>query len=227
MPPAAAGLALGVLSSLPVCSGVYQIAVALSILGSPGRRLSMGISYCASRGVTHGLMGLMVSGFFPHFTHFPHSPFLQWLSPVGIILKLSGPATMIWSLHMLGVLGEPRWIRGVRDMGFSWSQQSTIMAAVAGIAISLAPCPEGAALFFGILLPHAAKLGPVSSGISAACFGIGSALTPFALAMVSLWGNQRFLRIALWDGRYTKILAGTALLLIGLYMTLAHVYHLF
>ncbi|EHM09569.1 hypothetical protein TheveDRAFT_0405 [Thermanaerovibrio velox DSM 12556] len=220
----AKGLILGALSSILPCSGVYQVAVAFSIMGSrEGQRLKRGFSYCAARGITHGVLGALILIGIDRWT-------AAGAAAGGIMLKLSGPLLMICSVFMLSLIEAPGGIdiRVIRDRGFSLSQWGVPGAFSAGVVLSLAPCPEGAALFFGVLLPGLSSEGLAGTIVGASSFGVGSALPPLLAAFLASSAAPLGLGGAIMrDQERIRKLGAIGLMGAGLYMTLAHVYHLF
>ncbi|MCX7682534.1 MAG: hypothetical protein N2508_11345 [Anaerolineae bacterium] len=189
-------------------------------MGSPrGQRLPMGLSYCTARGIAHGALGVLIL-----------TGISRWAgtgaAAGSVILKLSGPVLMACSVFMLNLIEAPGTLRSIRDRGFSLSQLGAPGAFAAGVVLSLAPCPEGAALFFGLLVPGLSAKGPIGTVIGASAFGAGSALPPLLLALASSLAAAPGGTVLKNQERIRK-LGAMGLMGAGLYMTLAHVYHLF
>jgi len=206
---------LGATSSLIPCGAVYQLAAAFAVLGGGSRgHLWRAGAYLAARGAAHGLMGLAISA-------------LGALSlPILLVQRAAGPLLILSSCAMLKALP---WLdmRPLAERGARAAGSGHLGAAAAGILLSLVPCPEGAAALFGAVIPQAASMGPVGALLGAMAFGLGSGLPPVLMAAglrllppgLEGWIARREGKIRTW--------AAMGIMGIGLYMTMAHVYHLF
>jgi len=206
---------LGVLATVSPCPLASNLA-ALSYVAqaAEGRRaLRRALFYGAGRMGAHAAAGaLLLAGAttVPQIRAFVAAELIRFIGPLLLIL---GVFLMGWVRIDLPDGGKGRLARRVPpgDAG----------ALALGILLSLLPCPETAALFFGGLIPLA--LSANSAYLYPALFGLGTAL-PMALLGVLLASGARALSVGL-----LRLGALEALLrqISGVLLTLIYTYGLF
>lgn len=210
---------LGILTSISPCPLASNIA-AISFLGRKVGRarqtLLSGLSYTFGRTFAYVLLaaallaGLMASS--------DVSRFLQ-----KYLNQILGPALILVGMLLLGMLGGSISLnlagRGVQDRaGVVWS-------AALGLLFALSFCPVSAALFFGGLLPIAAKA--ESRFLLPSLYGIGTALPVLVFAFLIAFGSsyvgRAFNRLTQIE-RWVRGATGVVFILVGIYYCLAYIY---
>ena len=223
----AAGTALwlGVLTSVSPCPLASNIA-AISYIGKgiaqPRRVLAAGLLYTLGRVLTYALLGwLLVTSL---ATVVGLSNNLQ-----NVMNQLLGPVLMVAGLFMLEVMrlnvGSLNLTAKLQERAGRWGLGG---AAALGTLFALSFCPVSAALFFGSLIPLAARSGsPIAMPM---LYGLGTGVPVLAFAVVFSFGAQalsrtfqRITRLELWARRIT----GVVFILVGLYYTLNYVFEVF
>ena len=219
---ALSALWMGILATLSPCPLASNVAALSCVVrpGSPRGALIQGLAYGAGRFLAHLAMGaLLVQGLLD-------APDL-YRQVLLVLAKVAGPAFLVVGALLLEWItphGSGSWKKALTER----IPPGGAGAFVLGILLSLLPCPETAALFFGGLLPLATQKG--SPLLLPGLFGLGSAL-PVALAGWGLTAGTQALsrRLRRLDPLESLLrhLTGVAFLGVGLYLTLTHVYRLF
>ena len=223
----AAGTALwlGVLTSVSPCPLASNIA-AISYIGKgitrPRRVLAAGLLYTLGRVVTYALLGwLLVTSL---ATVVGLSNNLQ-----NVMNQLLGPVLIVAGLFMLELIrlnfGSLNFTAKLQESAGRWGLGG---AAALGALFALSFCPVSAALFFGSLIPLAARSGsPIAMPM---LYGLGTGVPVLAFAVVFGFGAQalsrtfqRITRLEVWARRLT----GVVFILVGLYYTLNYVFEVF
>lgn len=213
---------LGVLTSISPCPLATNIAAISYVgrnVGSPGKMLLAGLLYTLGRVLVYvGLAALLVASVLS-------SPAVSlWLQ--ANLAKFLGPLLVLVGMTLLGLLSV-----GLQGAGISEALRERVDrlglagAGLLGLVFALTFCPVSAALYFGSLLPLAVRA--ESTLLVPAVYGLGTALPVFAfavlLALGTKWVGAAFNRLsqAEWWARQGT---GAAILLVGLYLTLHHVW---
>ncbi|MBL0161896.1 MAG: sulfite exporter TauE/SafE family protein [Bryobacterales bacterium] len=223
----AAGTALwlGVLTSVSPCPLASNIA-AISYIGKgiarPRRVLAAGVLYTLGRVVTYALLGwLLVTSL---ATVVGLSNNLQ-----SVMNQLLGPVLMVAGLFLLELIrfnmGSLNLTAKLQERAGDWGLGG---AAALGALFALSFCPVSAALFFGSLIPLAARSGsPIAMPM---LYGLGTGVPVLAFAVVFSFGAQalsrtfqRITHLEVWARRVT----GVVFILVGLYYTLNYVFEVF
>ncbi|EFQ23252.1 cytochrome c biogenesis protein, transmembrane region [Aminomonas paucivorans DSM 12260] len=213
---------LGILATLSPCPLASNVAALSCVIrpGNPREALIQGGAYGAGRFLTHLLLGaLLVGGLLD-------APDL-YRNVLRILAKAAGPLFLVVGALLLEWL-TPHTGGSLKKALAERIPPNGPGAFLLGVLLSLLPCPETAALFFGGLLPLAAREG--SSLLLPGLFGLGAAL-PVALAGWGLSAGTQVIsrRLRRIDPLETLLrhLTGVAFLGVGFYFTLTHVYRLF
>jgi cytochrome c biogenesis protein CcdA len=145
--------------------------------------------------------------------------------------RFVGPILLILGILLLG------WLRGnaptcsidtpgsLRDRLRERIPPGDAGATVLGLLLSLLPCPETAALFFGGLLPLA--LAEEAPFAYPALFGLGAAIPVGALGLTLAAGTRAFsgMLSRLSEAEtWIRRISGGLFLAVGFYLTLVHTY---
>jgi cytochrome c-type biogenesis protein len=222
----AAGTALwlGVLTSVSPCPLASNLA-AISYVGKgvahPGRILAAGLLYTAGRALAYAVLsGLLVASL---TSIVGLSNTLQQ-----VMNQLLGPVLIVSGLFLAGLLNwSPRSNSGFGRLQEKVDRWGLAGAAALGAVFALSFCPVSAALFFGSLLPLAARSG--APLIMPSVYGLGTAVPVLAFALLMASGSKALGRVfarvttcELWARRVT----GTVFVVVGLYYALTYIFEL-
>ncbi|MGE0757043.1 MAG: sulfite exporter TauE/SafE family protein, partial [Pirellulaceae bacterium] len=142
--------------------------------------------------------------------------------------KFLGPILILVGMVLMGLLNF-----GIHGAGASERLRRTVDrlglagAGVMGLVFGLSFCPVSAALYFGSLLPLAVE--NQSSVLLPMVYGIGTAIPVIVFAGLFAASANRigvaFQRLMQVEG-YVRHTTGVAILVIGIYLTVHHVYGL-
>jgi len=188
---------------------------------SGARRLAVlghGLLYALGRALAYLLIGfLLVKSLIsaPAFSFFMQKYGNQALSPV---LVLAG-------MYMLDMLG--RGFEGFNpfDLSKFKAGAGALSSLFMGFIFALAFCPVSAALYFGVVLPLAAKhSAPFSLPL---LYGLGTALPVVGIAVVLDFGLKKMSPVtglAGKFGRYAKPATGWVFVAAGVYLGLKYIF---
>lgn len=222
----AIGLALwlGVQTSVSPCPLASNIAAISFIgrgVGRTRRVLLSGLLYTLGRTAAYWALGLVIlAGLLAagEIARFLDRYLNRILGPVLILvgMLLLDMLGFTFSLNLAGAGIQRRAAKG----GVLW-------AFVLGALFALSFCPVSAGLFFGGLLPLAAR--NQSRFLLPCLFGVGTALPVIVFAFLMAFGAQyvgrafnRLTQIEKW----VRTIAGVAFILAGIYYCLTHIYGL-
>lgn len=142
---------------------------------------------------------------------------------------IMGPLVVVAGMFVSGLLRSRR----LPGPGFGvvagqqpW-KRSPLGAFLVGIVFAASLCPVSAALYFGTLMPMA--LHHHSVILLPALYGLGSGM-PVVLAAIVVGGGSMATASRLASGNMARIylprITGGTLILIGIYLTLKHVFHI-
>jgi len=213
---------LGLLTSISPCPLATNIA-AISYVGRDARKTSRvvlsGMMYVLGRVVGYTALGGLVVA--------------SVLSAPGASVWLQrnvslfvGPLLVLVAMVLLGLIEMP--VSGgavVNSLRERFQKLGLLGAGLLGLLFALSFCPVSAALFFGSLIPLA--IAKQSSLLLPAVYGIGTGVPVLGFGFVLVFGAkslgtvfQRVSGIEILLRRGT----GIVILLIGIYLTLQHVY---
>ncbi len=218
----ASAIWLGILTSISPCPLATNIAAMSFIgkeLGSPVRVLLTGTVYTAGRTLAYtGLAALLLASVFaiPDAAFYLDTYMNRVLGPllivVGIVLLDIIPIAFAASC------ATGRLESGLRSRGLAG-------AGLLGMLFALSFCPVSAALFFGNLLPLAARHG--SAVALPSLFGIGTGLPVFAfavlLALGAQWVGQAFQRLTRFE-RWARRITASVFIVIGARLSLNYIF---
>ena len=138
-----------------------------------------------------------------------------------------GPILIIVGMFLLGLI---ELNMGGKGMGEGLQKRVDAMgiwgALLLGIVFALTFCPTSAALFFGSLVPLSLKVN--SSVVLPAVYGVGTALPVMIFAVILATSAQSvgkaynvLAKIEWW----ARMLTGVIFVIVGLYFSLKHVFH--
>jgi len=215
---------LGILTSISPCPLATNIA-AIAFIGrrvdSARHVLFSGLLYTLGRTAAYVALAavlltmMLASG---QVSQFLQRYFNMLVGPVlivagALLLGLLGPSA---SLNLAGQRLQQRVAQG----GLWWS-------VAVGAVFALSFCPVSAGLYFGGLIPLAAKSGDVV--LLPAVYGAGTALPvlvfAFIIAFASQWVGRAFNCLAVVE-KWMRLATGIAFVLAGMYLCLTNIYGL-
>ncbi len=213
---------LGLLTSISPCPLATNIA-AISYVGRDARKTSLvvlsGMLYILGRVVGYTLLGALVVA--------------SVLSAPGASVWLQrnislfvGPLLILVAMVLLGLIELP--VSGgaiVNSLRERFQKLGLVGAVLLGLLFALSFCPVSAALFFGSLIPLAiAEQSPL---LLPAVYGIGTGLPVLGFGIVLAFGAKSLGVVFQKVSGIEQVLrraTGVVMLLIGVYLTLQHVY---
>jgi cytochrome c biogenesis protein CcdA len=218
-----AALWLGVLTSISPCPLATNIAAISYIgrkVGNARHVFLTGLLYTIGRTVAYVALAVILVA---SVLSVPQTAmFLQ--KYMHLIL---GPILIIVGMFLLGLI---ELNLGGKGMGEGLQKRVDAMgiwgAALLGIVFALTFCPTSAALFFGSLVPLSLKVN--SSVVLPAMYGIGTALPVMVFAVILATSAQsvgRAYNVLAKTEWWARMLTGAIFILVGLYFSLKHVFH--
>jgi cytochrome c biogenesis protein CcdA len=189
----------GVLTSVSPCPLATNIAALTYISKHSGPQkpavLGHGLLYALGRALVYIAIGfLLVKGLLsaPSFSFFMQKYGNQVLSP---ILVLAG-------MYMLDMFGREFEGFNVFDLSKFKAKAGALSSLLMGLLFALAFCPISAALYFGVIIPLAAKnSAPFSLPL---LYGLGTALPVIGLAVALDFGLKKISAIADLAAKFDK-----------------------
>lgn len=225
MPSTAAVLTavwLGILTSISPCPLATNVA-AMSYIGrdvaSPRRVLLTGVLYTLGRSLAYAVLaGLLIASVFA----IPDLAF--WLSTY--MNQLLGPVLVVVGVVLLDVVRLSFTTSCVTDKTSQrFGRAGSWGAGLLGILFALSFCPVSAALFFGSLLPLAAKSG--SRVLLPTAYGVGTGLPVFVFAVLialgAQWVSRAFQKLVQLE-KWARRVTGAIFVLVGLYYSLLYIF---
>ena len=212
----------GVITSVSPCPLATNIAALTYIAKHSGSHkmavLGHGLLYAMGRALAYVVIGfLLVKSLLsaPSFSFFMQKYGNQALSP---ILVLAG-------MYMLDMFG--RGFEGFNVFNLSKFKTSAgaMSSLLMGLVFALAFCPISAALYFGVILPLAAK--NASPFYLPLLYGIGTALPVMGLAVILDFGLKKISFVtgmAAKFEKYAKPAAAWAFIACGVYLGLKDIF---
>lgn len=212
---------LGILTSISPCPLATNIAAVAFVGregGSPRRALAAGLLYALGRGVAY--VSIAAVAVFAVGKLLSVSSFLQ-----GTFYKLLGPLLILVGMVLIGLI-DLRLPRGP-SLAPSTVKKGGLWAAPAlGALFALSFCPVSAAIFFGTLIPLAAKqqsvfVVPAVYGLAT---GLPVALFAFAIALGATRVTAAFNSTARLE-RLVRPATAVVFILVGIYESLRSIFH--
>ncbi len=213
---------LGILTSISPCPLATNVAAMSFIgkdLGSPRRVLLTGLLYTAGRSLAYAVVAaLLIASVFA----IPDLSF--WLSTY--MNKLMGPVLIAVGVILLDVLPLRFATSCVTEhSGQRLGKAGPWGAGLLGVLFALSSCPVSAALFFGSLLPLAAKNG--SAILIPSAYGAGTGLPVFLfailIAMGAQWVSRAFKQLARFE-KWARRATGVIFVLVGVHYCLLYIF---
>ena len=221
----ATALWLGILTSISPCPLATNI-VAVSFIGKKVEHtrsvLLTGLLYTLGRAVVYTAIGaLLVSSILaaPAVSHFLQVYLNKILGPLMILV---GMVLLDLLSFNIGSLGLGSRVQGHAERMGLWG------ALPLGMVFALSFCPISAALFFGSLIPLAAKHhSPFALPL---VYSIGTALPVIAFALLLAFGahavSKIFHRVTKIE-RWARFATGIIFIFVGIYFSLVYIFKLF
>ena len=177
-----------------------------------------GLLYALGRALAYVIIGfLLVKSLLsaPAFSFFMQKYGNQALSP---LLVLAG-------MYMLGMFGKGFEGFSLLDLSKFRVKAGWTFSLIMGFAFALAFCPVSAALYFGVIIPLAAKnSAPLLLPL---LYGLGTALPVVCLAVILDFSREKLSAITGLAGkfeRYARPATGCIFILCGVYMGLKYIF---
>ncbi|OGS12019.1 MAG: hypothetical protein A2234_05200 [Elusimicrobia bacterium RIFOXYA2_FULL_58_8] len=219
------GLWTGVITSVSPCPLATNIAALTYISKHSGSHklavLGHGLLYALGRALAYIIIGfLLVKSLLsaPAFSFFMQKYGNQALSP---ILVLAG-------MYMLDMFGRGFEGFNLFDMSKFKAKAGALSSLLMGMLFALAFCPISAALYFGVIIPLAARnSAPFSLPL---LYGLGTALPVIGLAVALDFGFKKISAVTGLAGKfekYAKPATGWVFIAAGVYLGLKDIFGLF
>ncbi len=210
---------LGLLTAISPCPLATNIA-AVSYLGrhaaNPAKALRSGLAYVAGRTLCYVLVAAaLAAGLLAAAT------LSDTISRV--IGLLVGPVLILAGAMLLGILPTPK-LRGRAPGKLAQklaSRGDALGASLLGVVFALSFCPVSAAIFFGSLIPLAAR--SQSAVLVPATFGVMTGVPVLAFACIIAAGGhglgKAFDRVKAVES-WLRAITGAVLMAVGVYLSL-------
>lgn len=210
------GLLLGLITAVSPCPLATNLAatVWLSRHATSRRRALLGaLTYTMGRVVAYGAIAAILALGTLGAPSVSHS-LQEWLPP------FVGPLLVLTAMVLLELLPLPWSSQGMSQSTAERLARYGLVGEFAlGFVFALSFCPASAALFFGSLLPQA--LASPNATLPVIAYGIGTAIPigifAIAVAIGAGFASRFGQGIRRWQPKI-RIVTGTALLLLGLYL---------
>lgn len=213
---------LGVLTSISPCPLATNVAAMSFIgkdLGSPRRVLFTGLLYTLGRSLAYALLAVLL---ITSILAIPELSF--WLS--NYMNKLLGPVLIVVGIVLLELMPLRFATSCVSDQsGGRLGRSGPWGAGLLGVLFALSFCPVSAALFFGSLLPLAAKNG--SSVLLPSAYGVGTGVPVFVFAILiavgAKWVSTAFQKLVQFE-KWARRVTGAIFMIVGLRYCLIYIF---
>jgi cytochrome c biogenesis protein CcdA len=213
---------LGILTSISPCPLATNVAAMSFVgkdVGSPRRVLLTGVLYTLGRSLAYAVLAaLLIASVFA----IPDLSF--WLSTY--MNKLLGPVLIVVGIVLLEVLPFHFATSCVSDQSSKrFGTSGPWGAGLLGILFALSFCPVSAALFFGSLLPLAAKNG--SLVLLPSAYGVGTGVPVFVfavlIAMGAQWVSKAFKKLVQFE-KWARRITGAIFIIVGIRYCLLYIF---
>ena len=219
--PAAGALWLGIVTSISPCPLAANIA-AVSYIGKDvedsRRVLWSGLLYALGRSIAYVGLGVLL------VESFVRAPALSLFLSKYLNVVL-GPLLVLVGMVLLGLL---QWAGG-GGLGAAAAERARrfglLGALLLGVLFALSFCPVSAGFFFGGLVPLAVKHD--ASILLSTLYGLGTAIPVIIFAVLLAVGARSLgtaLRKAAAVGSWARSVTGFVFILVGVYLSLVHIY---
>lgn len=214
---------LGVATSIAPCPLATNIAAVMFVtrdIKSPAKTLVSGVAYAMGRALLYMLLGFLVG-----VSVLSMPAVSRWLQDH--MIKILGPVLIVTGLFVLDWIQLRGWSNErLENIGRVVADKGGVLGSFGlGVIFAMAFCPITAAIFVGSLLPL--ELESKSYIAVPLAYGIGSALPVLLFAFASAFFAKSFNKLtsrASSFGRWVKMTAGAAILIIGLYFSIFYVW---
>jgi len=220
---AAASFWLGILTAISPCPLASNIAaLSFCLRGGPGIRRAgvYGTAYSVGRAIAYSLLAALIVAAGMSIPTL--SDFLQRTmdKAIGPLLVLTGAVLLDLLPFNLG-----SW-QPSQNVAAKLLRGGALGSASMGFLLALAFCPVSAALFFGALIPLTLKSG--SFVVLPFVYGIATGLPVLAFALILGAGAaglaKNYERVQVFE-RWTRGATAVILIVLGIYFTLEHIFH--
>lgn len=218
------GLWTGVITSVSPCPLATNIAALTYISKHSGAHklavLAHGLLYALGRAVAYIFIGfLLVKSLLsaPSFSFFMQKYGNQVLSP---ILVLAG-------MYMLDMFGRGFEGFNIFDLSKFKAKAGALSSLLMGMLFALAFCPISAALYFGVIIPLAARYS--SPFALPLLYGLGTALPVIGLAVALDFGFKKISAVTGLAGKfekYAKPATAWVFITAGVYLGFRYIFNL-
>jgi cytochrome c biogenesis protein CcdA len=222
--PIGEALLLGMATTLnpcPLAAGMAAVAFIGRRLGHPRQVFLAGILYGLGGTITYAALALLL------LAGIRASP-LAWLLE-RYVHQAMGPVLILLGMLLVDLIRLPGVNLKLDEPFHARIERRGLWAALPlGMFFALAMCPASAAVFFGSLFHIAAGHG--SWPLLAVAYGLGTALPVVLLAALLAFAAGmvgKVFGILAGVARWAQRLAGTLLILIGVYCSLRYIFELF
>jgi cytochrome c biogenesis protein CcdA len=214
-------LGLGIQTALTPCTLATNVAAVSymgRLVGRPRAVLWTGLLYTLGRSLVYVVLAVVVVA---GLTRTPGvARFTRTYMPMAM-----GPVLILVGMALLGLLPVPMFQTGpdqpARDRAERWGVWGGLML---GVLFALSFCPTSAVCYAG-LLAVAARVG--SPVVLPLLYGVGTALPAFVVAVALVLGadaaGATVEKLAVVE-KWSRRVAGTVLILVGIYFTLVHIF---
>jgi cytochrome c-type biogenesis protein len=213
---------LGILTSVspcPLATNIAAISYIAKGIESPRFALSSGALYTLGRTITYVALGaLLVYGLqsAPYLSHFLQT----------YMNKVLGPLLVVVGMFLLELVSV-RWPQSEigNRLGGRFARSGSWGAGLLGVVFALSFCPVSAALFFGTLVPIAVRNNSVV--LFPSLYGIGTAVPVVGFAILIALGarslGKAYSSVVVAE-RWARRITGAIFIVVGVYLTLIHVF---
>ncbi|MEE9169333.1 MAG: cytochrome c biogenesis protein CcdA, partial [bacterium] len=142
-------------------------------------------------------------------------------------LQFFGPFLIIIGMMLTGILLPNQHTMRLATRLLRKTPRSGIWGGFSlGVLIALSFCPMSAAIFFGVLIPLAVS--SESTILYPVLFGVGSSFPLVVITLIISSGTTFFTRLSTAKKsteKKVRLTAGLILILLGIYLTLRHIYN--
>ncbi len=200
----------------PLASNLAAIGYISRHVGSRHRALMAAGLYTLGRICSYVAVGLLIN------QGLAGAPAVSyWLQ--ASLPEYMGPILIISGLVVLECIRIPSIGRAPgKEVAHKLANRGLWGSFMLGLLFALALCPPSAALFFGTALPIAIQSG-TWTWVAIALFGLGSSIPVAAFALLLVTGAEKaagVLRCLPAVQRWGKLLAGSSLFLLGMWITI-------
>jgi cytochrome c-type biogenesis protein len=215
---------LGILTSIspcPLATNIAAISYVSKNTKNSKRILLSGLLYSLGRTAVYIIISILIVNGLAASTNISY--FMQ-----NYILKILGPILIIIGMFLIDLLELNFLSFSISEKtGKKYADKGLIGTFVLGCLFALSFCPVSAALFFGGMIPIAVKF--KSSIILPFFYGLGTAAPVVLFAFMIVAGMKAMDKALIKIGKIEKVMkyaTGYLFILIGIYLTLVHIFNM-